>query len=71
MILSSIFITTDENQNNPWWMVDMGSSQCVGRVEIFNRVGTDCKYDKYPIETGVTIEDHKKIYISDANLLKI
>ena len=29
---------------SPWWMVDVGSVKCVGKVEIFNRVDCCCEY---------------------------
>ena len=39
MILESVFLADDPE---PWWMVDMGSSHCVGRVNVFNRVDDCC-----------------------------
>ena len=33
-----------ENESQPWWMVDMGSSKCVGTVVVFNRVDCNGEY---------------------------
>ena len=33
-----------EREPQPWWMVDLGSSQCVGTVNVFNRVDCCGKY---------------------------
>ena len=41
-----VFLPIVENEKSPWWMVDMGANNCVGRVEVevFNMVGKNGKY---------------------------
>ena len=43
--LTSMFsLLIIEKEKSPWWMVDMGSQNCIGRVEVFNTVGKTSKY---------------------------